>query len=548
MLASACGEAPRTDDLPPDGGSGAVAESTGAPSSDSGPAVATTEVGDGPGSSSGAGDTTAASTGEVLPPVPLCDEIAVGLVLDPHAPIYDDDSRAALYEHFDALVQETGARVRVHPGIGVEQGFLHLCLQGKSPAVDGPDIVWGEDFQPHEDAPGALGCILDTAAPFQSPLEGDGDYMFSGLMFPILEREDWPPPSADLNVAMLLAQVDDDQHNMYGRPGMAAEAFLRLAGQGDRRRVAAFATGSAGDEMHTFTLSLNDASAYYDWAEHDLASALQDFRPGLVTACADHDAEPPPMPLGGCERIDILFVIDGSLSMAEEQDALRGANGEPPILADFVDALYDHLDALQDVHIGVVSSQPGDVVLHRSMDAPAVPESATTDCGLPPDERWITAPNLDLAAQFQCLGATQASAFEEYTAENAAHALQHPSNAGFLRDDSVLLVVLLTDEDTQGYTYPRVEIHDTIMDAVGGDRSRVVVLGIAGDQGVFEMPKTTCYGPYGSASPGRRLTSIVHMFRDHGRTQDICAGDFSAIFAQALEDVVNVCENFHPEG
>lgn len=548
MIAAACGSPPRARDLPADATTEGAAESTAALGSDTGLAPAASDTADATGSTTRADTTTAASTGEPLPPVPLCDDIAVGLVLDPQAPIYDEASRAALHDHFDALVQETGARVRVHPSLGVEQGFLHLCLQGDSPAVDGPDIVWGEDFVPHEDAPGALDCILSTAEPFSSPLHGDGDFMFSGLMFPILEREDWPPASADLVAAMLLSQFDDDQSNMYGRPGMTAEAFLRLAGGGDRRRVAGFSIGTSGDEMRTFTLSLNDASAYYDWADHDLASALAHWRPKLVTACAEHATDPPPMPLGGCERIDILFVIDGSLSMAEEQDALRGENGEPPIFADFVDALHEQLDALKDVHIGVISSQPGDIVLHRSTDAPAVTESAATDCGLAPGERWITAPNLDLAAQFSCLGATQADAFEEYTAENAAHALHHPTNAGFLRDDSVLLIVLLTDEDTQGHTYPRAEIHDTIMDAVHGDRSRVVVLGIAGDQGVFEMPKTTCHGPHGSASPGRRLTSIVHTFRDKGRTQDICAGDFAAIFAQALEDVVNVCEDFHPEG
>jgi hypothetical protein len=544
----ACGGGPRTDDLPMGGSGGATHGSTDASADDSGPAPTTAHADTTSGTAADTGSSAGSSTGETAPPLPLCDEIAVSLVLDPQAPLYDDDSRAALFDHFDAIVAETGARVRIHAGVGVEQGFLHLCLQGDGPAVEGDDIIWGEDFVVHEDAAGALSCLMTTADPFQDPLHGDGDFMFSGLMFPILEREDWPPASADLFVAMLLAASDDDQDNMYGRPGMAAEAFLRLGGDGDRRRIAAFATGSEADELHTFTIALNDASAYFDWADHDLGSALQAWRPQLVTACAEHDIEPPPMPLGGCERIDVLFVIDGSLSMAEEQDALRGANGEPPILVDFVDALYAHLDTLDDVHIGVISSQPGDIVLHRSMDAPAVPDGPETDCGLAAGERWITAPDLDLATKFSCLGATQAAAFEEYTAENAAHALHHPTNAGFLRDDSVLLVVLLTDEDTQGFSYPRVEIHQDIMDAVGGDRSRVIVLGIAGDQGVFEMPKTTCYGPYGSASPGRRLTSIVSTFRDQGRTQDICEGDFAAIFAQALTDVVDVCENFHPEG
>lgn len=535
------------------------ADLTGAGSSgDTGP-VATSTTGahtdDAPGGSTGTGSGTGTSTGgagssdtgPAIPPVPLCDEIAIGLVVDPQASIYDDQSRAALYGFFDDIVEQTGATLRIHPNVGNEQGFVHFCLQGDDPSVDDPDVVWGTDFTPHPNAAAALGCVLDAADPFQSPW-GDGDFMFSGLMFPILEREDWPPPSADLTAAMLLAQVDDQQANMYGRPGMTAEAFVRLAGGGDRRRVAAFAMGSEADELHTFTLSLNDASLYVDPADADLASALAAWSPLLVAACAEHDTEPPPVPLGGCERIDILFVIDGSLSMNEEQDALRGVDGQPPIFADFVDALLQHLGTLQDVHIGVISSQPGDVVLHTHTDYPAEPPTAATECGLPPGQRWITAPNPDLAALFSCVGATRASGFDEYTALNAAQALTHPGNAGFLRDDSVVLLVMLTDEDTQGYGYGRAEIHQMIIDAVGGDRSRVVALAIAGDQGVFEMPKTSCIGPYGSASPGRRLTSIVSTFRDQGRMQDICAGDFSAVFEQALVDIADVCENFHPEG
>ena len=46
----------------------------------------------------------------------------------------------------------------------------------------------------------------------------------------------------------------------------------------------------------------------------------------------------PPLPSSGCKRVDILFVIDGSESMAEEQAALSGDGGMTPVFAEFTDA------------------------------------------------------------------------------------------------------------------------------------------------------------------------------------------------------------------
>jgi hypothetical protein len=373
--------------------------------------------------------------------------------------------------------------------------------------------------------------------------------MFSGLMFPILEHPDWPPADTSLSLAMLLADSDDDEGGMYARPGMTAEAFVRLAGGGDRRRVAALAMGEGADELHTFAVSVSEHSAYHDASSIDLGGALQTWLPQAVEACAQSDFGDIPQPPGGCQHIDILFVIDGSLSMAAEQDALRGIGG-PPVFADFTDALALELDTLEDFRVAVVSSEPGDHLLHTHRDQPAVTPSPETDCGLPKGAPWIVGPSATLEQDFACLAATRASSTSEITAANAGLALADPLNAGFVREDAVLFVVMITDEDTQdaAYDFERIEIRQHILDAVGGDLARVVVLGIAGDQGVFEMPKTTCSGPYGTASPGRRLSSIVHSMREQGIMQDICGGGLAEAFGQALDDLVDTCNDFHPEG
>lgn len=497
------------------------------------------------GTGSSSGDNTGSSssgTGDAS----ACSSIAVSLVLDRQAPIYGYEKREALAKFLDAIVLHSGARVTVFPNAGAEQPPPWPCALDEDGPGGGLGFVWGEDFAK---APGVwqkLDCVLDGARAYPHVSDDDGDMMFSGLMFPILEHDDWPPPDTALSVAMLLAAGDDDQGGMYPRPGMASEAFVRLAAGGERRRALAFAAGSEADELHTFTLSVSERSRYFDWADGDLPEALDAWLPEVLAACEEVDAVLPPTPPGGCEHIDILFVIDGSLSMAQEQAALRGISG-PPVFSEFTDALQIELDTLQDFHVGVVSSEPGDTILHTHLDEPKVPPGPGTDCGLPPGQRWLVGPSPTLAEDFACIAGTNAQSTIESTTLNAAQALHDPANAGFLRDDAVLFVVLVTDEDTLDYA-TRISVREQILAAVGGDLSRLVVLGIAGDQGVFEMPKTTCYGPYGTATPGRRISSIVFSFREQGLMQDICAGDLAAVFEAALDDVVTTCKEWRPEG
>lgn len=466
--------------------------------------------------------------------------------MDRQAPLYGAQARAALVEFFDALAVQTGAAVRIYPIPGAPQQPLWFCLQGTDDMAGGDTFLWSDGSALDPEAPARLDCVLDGAKNVDASTDADGDLMFTGLLFPMLEHDDWPPEDTSVTLAMLLAQRDDDESIVYARPGMAAEAFIRLAGGGNRQKVAALTTGQQGDEMHTFALSISDKSAYFDWSETDLAGALQAWLPSAVAACAEHDIGPPPRQPGGCEHLDVLFVVDGSLSMQDEQAALRGETG-PPVFADFTDVLLTELDTLVDFHVGVISSDPDDVILHTHRDQPAVAADATTDCGLPQGQRWLVGPSATLEEDFACLASTMAVTHVETTALNAARALSHPANAGFVRDDSVLFVVIITDEDTMDDT-TRVQIRQDILDAVGGDLSRLIVLAVAGDQGTFEEPKTTCWGVYGAAAPGRRLTSIVYSFREQGIVQDICEGDLASAFTAALADVVDTCENFHPEG
>lgn len=471
----------------------------------------------------------------------LCDDIDIPLVLDPKAPIYDDASRQALREFYDGLAMQTGATVKVRPNPGSELPFSADC--GDNP------IVWGAGFELNPAGPGALDCFMDAAKDWDSQID-DGDWMFSGLMFPILFEGGWPTTGVDDLVVfpMLLSDTDDELENMYSRSGMASESLLRNVLADDRRRWSTFTFGDdTGDELELFALTLGDESLHVNHTEQSLAEGLEAWAPMAAKACDEHDMMPPEELPEGCTKLDILFVVDGSLSMLDEQKALQGLEGNDPVFAEFTDVLLEELGNVEDFHVAVVSSEPGDDLLHTHRDYPAMPESAETDCGLPPGQRWIVGPSDELEDQFACIASTAQIEISEETAYNAGAALGNAANDGFLREDSVLLVVFLTDEDTQG-DYTRVSQRQAILDAVGGRLDRLLVFAIAGDQGVFEMPKTKCNGEYGAAVPGRRLTSIVYSFRSQGLFHDLCAGTLGDAFAFVLDDVVRTCEQYQPEG
>lgn len=163
------------------------------------------------------------------------------------------------------------------------------------------------------------------------------------------------------------------------------------------------------------------------------------------------DLEPAPI-----DKLDILFVVDNSGSMLDQQTALVEAAR---------DALFGQLAAdlggLPDLHVGVTSTA-------IPITTPSVPGctqglggALTTngcagitgsflvdeDDGAGGRTRNYTG---DLADAFGCMAAlgVNGCGFEQPLAA-AIRAVDGsvPGNAGFLRDDAFLLVVLVTDED-----------------------------------------------------------------------------------------------------
>jgi hypothetical protein len=217
--------------------------------------------------------------------------------------------------------------------------------------------------------------------------------------------------------------------------------------------------------------------------------------------------------------VDILWVVDNSVSMQNEQENV--ARG----FADFVAQLDT---GAMDVHLGVVSTD---------MDA-ANPQAGVllgTPAVLTPE-----VPGFEEAFRSRVRMGVRGSD-KEKGLEAALTALSSPladtRNAGFLRDDAMLNVVVLSDENdcsdsgalgpgaTGEMCYTDYERLTPVAEIVRSMKmlkppGRVVVSGIVGPEIVENCEDTV---------PGRRYFTAIDMLG--GVRADICQTDYSAIMS-----------------
>jgi hypothetical protein len=220
------------------------------------------------------------------------------------------------------------------------------------------------------------------------------------------------------------------------------------------------------------------------------ADAMPDVTPDAMDI--PWDVEPP---AGGCppgwtcrnsqvpelEGVDILVVVDDSKSMADEQ--LTMAEQFPIIIHDLLDPELDPVTGrprhvpVTDLHVGVVSTDMGTA----GYTVPTCPDRVDGEDGvlqhdpspmmedclpsypsfLPYDEESPD-PELveEMSGAFGCIATlgTDGCGFEQQleAARKALveHAVEGGPNAGFLRDDSVLMIIWLTDEEDCSVSNP----------------------------------------------------------------------------------------------
>lgn len=243
-----------------------------------------------------------------------------------------------------------------------------------------------------------------------------------------------------------------------------------------------------------------------------------------AAGCADRSlSEVPPRPSGEQRQeipvstnrdIDILFVVDDSDSMRQEQGSL-GRN-----FPEFVRVL-ESIGDLPDLHLGVVSSDVGtapfavddcegqgdDGLLQVPATCPALTDGRRyieniADPDAPGGRRVNVDPATTMAQQFECMASVghDGCGFEQHF-ESMRRSLDG-RNGDFLRDDAFLAVIFIQDEDDCSTTTAGREMFDPSQD------DRDAPLGELSSFRCFEFG-TTCepadersFGPRDNCVPG----------------------------------------------
>jgi len=269
-------------------------------------------------------------------------------------------------------------------------------------------------------------------------------------------------------------------------------------------------------------------------------------------------------PAEPCDKMDILFVIDDSGSMQEEQDHLVLSF---PGFVSVIDQYMTETGSTLDYRIAVTTTGRD---IDYTVTLPgfgSIPFSETGpdgaflgECGLSRD--WLERSDPDVTGVFSCratVGTGGASyempllmtewAFDDRMSDGT-------NDPTFLRDDALLALVILTDEDDCSREDNNFDVTTTdacdsstpeivpldhflsFLDTLKGDRGRWAVAVTAG--------LTSCETEWGSAFEATRLKQFVADAGDNAVFTSICDADLSAALAEALDTFESACESFPP--
>ncbi|MEM6990868.1 MAG: hypothetical protein AAF721_10235 [Myxococcota bacterium] len=264
------------------------------------------------------------------------------------------------------------------------------------------------------------------------------------------------------------------------------------------------------------------------------------------------DAAPPGDEEEGCTKVDFLFVIDNSNSMATNQGELVASFPE------FVAGIEGTLTNVDSFHVGVVTSDayafngPGCTETGAVVTQTGGVNSSNAVCDpFVAGDRYMTELD-DLPTTFACAALVgTAGNNNEFMMDAGLSALSPmlnaagACNAGFIRDDALLVMVFISDEDDPGSSGvgtpgdPNTWHNDVL--AVKMFEENVVVLTLTRG-----APGNVCGGAQGSEVDGARLMQFATLFGANGFLGDICANSFGPFFDDAIGVIESACESFMP--
>ncbi len=258
----------------------------------------------------------------------------------------------------------------------------------------------------------------------------------------------------------------------------------------------------------------------------------------------------------GCTKMDILFVIDNSGSMQQEQENLA-AN-----FPRFIELLDQYEGGILDYRVGVTTTAVREegsilgIIPIAAGDNGALME--TGNCGT--GRAWMQKGDTDLVgcfsevAQVGTDGSSQEMPLLAARLAVTDRTAPGEPNEGFLRDDALLALVFITDEDDVstanlpaggfgggGDAAPVADFLAAIDTAAGGEGQWAAAV-VAGDLQPGE--NDGCRSEFGRADHAVRLQSFVEDLQPNGMFSSICADDLTPALEQALDTFTSACDTF----
>lgn len=255
----------------------------------------------------------------------------------------------------------------------------------------------------------------------------------------------------------------------------------------------------------------------------------------------------------GCRKVDFLFIVDNSGSMSAQQAQLLAS------FPGFINAMQSALEGVVDsYHVGVLTSDnysgnaPGCNTIGDLVTQTSGFDSSNMVCTpFAQGGRFATEQD-DLQVKFPCMAqvGTNGSPIEQpvtalIASFNPAKTGPGDCNDGFLRDDAILVVVIVTDDPPYDFDFDdahpltdTTDWYDDVIAAKNNDPEALVVIGF--------IPWMSVGCVFGGESPN--LIGFIDSFGEQGVKASICEPDFGPVFASTIETIVSTCENFDPPG
>lgn len=279
--------------------------------------------------------------------------------------------------------------------------------------------------------------------------------------------------------------------------------------------------------------------------------------------------EPDPAELGrvasapgrptACQKMDVVFVVDDSGSMREEQESLARAF---PEFVSVLDTFRTGGGRPLDYRIAVTTTGRD---LHYRVTGTPVTELGANGAfrsTYAMSRPWLERSDEAITAQLAVLANVGTSGPSIEMPLRALHLafderVKDGTNAGFLRDDALLSIVVLSDEDDCSRTDDDFEVRSQLCDLGAGvvlesidshaqflddlkGAGRWAVAAIAGPGPGW------CTSSFGTAAEAKRLRAFVERAGKNGAFASICDAQLGESLRKILGTFQDACTRFSP--